>query len=513
MRSPDRRAFLGLGALTAAAMAGFLTGCSSASSSSQGGDGGGNGDGGTLRAAFAGGGSSETLNYLLGPTALDFVRARLVHGALGAIDAGQPDGVRYGVLESIGVSDDLATYTLRLRDAVAFTDGSPVTAADLLYSLRAPDELGGLPFTRLVGRNFDLAAARVVDDRTLDLPTLTPIADGRLLLCQSMLVVKEGVTEFTPETPSCGPFVIEAFEPGRQTVLRRNPDWFGPAIGEEVSLAEIHLLSIGDPEARVNALRGGQAEFVSGVSPATARTLADAEGIAVTAGEPPYVSNLRFVMNLAHPPFQDERVRRAFRLAIDRQAVVDTVYFGRAHLGNDVPALGFPGYHRELEQRAHDPEAAEALLREAGHAGMAIELTAGPELTGMVETATLMVEHLRAIGVDATLNELPAGQLFADYEAYQRLPFAAGYNPPAPFEPNHTPGNFPDVDELVVTARSATAEADRTAASREAQRLLWERGNEIIPVFVPTVDAHADGVGGVRHLQFPDLSLATLDAA
>ncbi|CAL9653621.1 ABC transporter substrate-binding protein [Streptomyces sp. enrichment culture] len=503
MSNFSRRAFLGLGALTAAGVSGALTACSSSSG------GGGDAAGTTLRAAFAGGGSSETLNYFVGPTALDFVRARLVHAPLGAIDAKQPDGVSYGILESIEISDDLTSYTLRLRDSVTFTDGSPVTAADLLHSLRAPDALEGLPFTRLVGRNFDLASARKLDARTLRLPTAQPIADGRLLLCQSMLVIKDGTTEFTPKTPSCGPFVIEAFEPGQQTVLRRNPDYFG----DDVHLDEIHLLSVGDAEARVNALREGQADFVSGVSPFNARELAKTGGLTVSAGEPPYVSNLRFEMNLSHEPFKDERVRRAFRLAVDRQAIVDTVYFGRAEIGNDVPALGFPSYDTGLEQRRHDPEEAKSLLREAGHEGMSIELTAGPELTGMVETATLVVENLRAVGVKASLKELPAGQLFADYEAYQRLPFAAGYNPSAPFEANHTPGTFPDIDKLVATARSAPAEGDRTAASHKAQGLLWEKGNEIVPVFVPTVDARTDKVSGVRSLQFPDLSAAELASA
>jgi peptide/nickel transport system substrate-binding protein len=206
-------------------------------------------------------------------------------------------------------------------------------------------------------------------------------------------------------------------------------------------------------------------------------------------------------------------VRRAFRLAVDRQAIVDTVYFGRAEIGNDVPALGFPSYDTGLEQRSYDPDEAKALLREAGHDGMSIKLTAGPELPGMVETATLIVENLRAVGVKASLDELPAGQLFADYEAYQRLPFAAGYNPPAPFEANHTPGTFPDIDKLVATARSAPAEGDREAASHKAQGLLWEKGNEIIPVFVPTVNAHTDKVSGVRSLQFPDLSAAELASA
>lgn len=462
--------------------------------------------GGTLRAAFAGGGSSETLNYLTGPTALDYVRAKLVHAPLCELDPEAPEGVSYGVVESIAVSADLTTYTLRVRDGVTFTDGKPLTSADVLYSLRAPTLLKGLPFSRLIARNFAMDAATAPDASTVVLPTLAPIADGREVICQSMLAIPDGTTEFTPTMPSSGPFTVETFEPGRSTLLRRNGSYYGRA----PSLERIELLSIADGTARVNALRQGQVDFISGIGPAQARTLESADGIEVTSGKLPYASYLQYTMTSTAKPFDDPRVREAFRLAVDRERIVKNVYYGRAFVGNDVPALGFPTYDTSLPQRAHDPQRAKRLLAEAGATGMTVELTAGPELPGMVETATLIVEDLKAIGVQVTLRELPAGQLFADYPAYLTWPFKAGYTPPAFFEINHTPGTFPDVDALVRTARSAATSEARRAASHQAQKLLWEKGNQIAPVFVPTVNAASDRVDGVRNLQFPDLSHATV---
>ncbi|WP_052669551.1 ABC transporter substrate-binding protein [Nitriliruptor alkaliphilus] len=461
--------------------------------------------GGTLRAAFAGG-PSETLNYLRGPTALDYVRARLVHAPLCELDPGAEDGVAYGTVEAIDVSDDLTEYTLHVRDGVRFTDGSPLTSADVLYSLRAPVVLEGLPFTMLVARNFDVDAADTPDDSTVVLPTLSPIADGREVICQSMLTIPDGTTEFTLETPSSGPFTIAAFEPGRSTLLERNPDFYS----EAPSLEGIELVSIADGTARVNALRQGQVDFVSGVTPVQAQTLDEVDGIAVTTSELPYASYLQYTMNLEVPPLDDPRVRQAIKLAIDRQRIVDNVYFGRAFVGNDLPAMGFPSYDTTLEQLAHDPDRARELLADAGAEGMSLELTAGPELAGMVETATLIVEDLQAVGIDATLRELPPGQLFADYPTYLTLPFRAGFNPPALFEPNHAPGAFPEVDALVQAARSAATADERLAASHAAQQLLWEQGAQLGPVFVPNVSAARDGVAGVRELQFPDLSRATL---
>lgn len=462
-------------------------------------------DGGILRAAFAGG-STETLNYFQGPTALDYVRARLVHAPLCELDPGAAEGVAYGVVESIDVSADLSEYTLHVRDGVTFSDGAELTSADVLYSLRAPEVLEGLPFTMLVARNFDLDAARTPDASTVVLPTTSPIADGRELICQSMLAIQDATTEFTVDTPSSGPFTIKAFTPGQSTLLERNPGFYG----QTPSLAQIELVSVPDGTARVNALRQGQVDFASGLTPVQAQPLAGADGLSVSTSEPPYVSYMPFTMNTAKEPFDDPRVREAFKLAIDRQRILDNVYYGLGHLGNDIPAAGFTNYDSSIPQREHNPDKAQRLLEEAGATGMSVELTAGPELPGMVETATLIVEDLQAVGVSASLRELPAGQLFADYAAWQALPFKAGYNPPAMFEPNHAPGTFGEVDALVQTARSAASADERLAASHKAQRLLWETGNQLGPVFVPNISAYRDGVSGVRELQFPDLSQVVL---
>ncbi|WP_239678883.1 ABC transporter substrate-binding protein [Natronosporangium hydrolyticum] len=497
MSTTSRRLAASLAAGVVAALA--ATGCTASA-----GDEAATGDG-TLRAAFPGG-ATETLNYFQGPTALDYVRARLVHAPLCELDPGSADGVAYGAVESIEVSEDLAEYTLRVRDGVSFTDGADLTSADVLYSLRAPGLLDGLPFTLLVARNFDLDAASAPDESTVLLPTLAPIADGRELICQSMLAIQDGTTEFTPQTPSSGPFTIEAFEPGQSTRLERNPDFYG----EAPQLAAIELISIPDGTARVNALRQGQVDYTSALTPAQAQSLDGEDGIAVTTSELPYASYLQFTMDHEAAPFDDPEVRTAVRLAVDRERIVENVYFGHAYVGNDLPALGFPSYHTGLEQRGHDPDQARQLLSDAGAEGASVELVAGPELPGMVETATLIVEDLQAVGLDATLRELPAGQLFADYPAYLAMPFRAGFNPPAMFEPNYTPGAFPEVDELVQSARSAPTAEERTAASHQAQELLWEEGDQLGVVFVPNLSAARDGISGVRELQFPDLAQASI---
>jgi peptide/nickel transport system substrate-binding protein len=472
--------------------------------------------GGTLRAAFAGGGAAETLNFLMGPTGLDYVRALCLHGALGVLDPAAEQGVRYGVLERIDISDDLRTYTVKVRRGVTFTDGSTLTARDVLYSLAAPTTLGSLPFLKPPSQNFDLAKARVTDDLTVELPTLRPIADGRLILCQSTLAFKDGTKQFAKDMPTCGPFKLTEFDPGQGAAFTRHDGHYGGSY-----LDGLELRTIADPTARANALTGSQVDFVSDIGPVAARTLEANRRFVVTAAQLPYATSLSFGLNLASKPFADVRVRQAVKHAVDRDAIVKNVFFGRAFVGNDLSSLGFADYAKEIEQRRYDPDKARALLSQAGAGRFVVQVTTAPEVAGMAETATVVVENLKAVGIDATLDQRPAGQLFADFPAYVKLPFAASYAPPVPplssYTSTRTAGspstfgfNRPDIDALVARARSATDPARGREAAVQAQRLMWDEGNQLIPVFAPSINGQTPAVQGVRDEPFTSFERAFL---
>ncbi|MGW5603339.1 ABC transporter substrate-binding protein [Streptomyces rochei] len=525
-RQIDRRAFLRRGAAGAAALAvgpGLLAACSTDGPGTDGKPGAGSSprSGGTLRAAFTGGGASETLDFFNGPSALDLVRARAWHGTLGNLDPNGPDGVRYGVLQGIDISDDLSTYTLRVRPGVRFTDGSELTSADVLHSLSVLAARSKLPVYRLAAANFDLARAKADGDLKVVLPTLRPIADGRLILCQgNFLVVKDGTEVFRKGMPSCGPFRLTEFTAGQGSAFERYDDHYGHV----PHLDGLELRSIADSTARAGALTGGEIDFAHDLSPVTARTLTDDPKVELAPTESPYLVGLSFQMNMNAKPFDDPRVREAFKLAVDREAMVRTVFHGEAEIGNDLPSIGFPDYADGVPQRAHDPERARALLRQAGADGMEIRLTTGPETPGMTETAALFVEDLKKVGVRASVRELPAGQLYADFPAYAALPLAGAYQMPIPALSAYqmstaggSPSAFgwkrPDTDALVARAR---AESDRARAEElgtRAQRTRWAEGNQVLPVFKPNLNAQAKGVDGIRDdlfEQFPGFSRASL---
>ncbi|WP_320783236.1 ABC transporter substrate-binding protein [Streptomyces sp. CRN 30] len=525
-RQFDRRTFLRRGAAGAAALAvgpGLLAACSTddPGTGRDSAPGASPRSGGTLRAAFVGGGASETLDFFNGPSALDLVRARAWHGTLGNLDPDGADGVRYGVLKGIDIADDLSSYTLHVRPGVRFTDGSALTSADILHSLGVLAAKSTLPVYRLAAANFDLARAEADGDLKVVLPTLKPIADGRMILCQgNFLVVKDGTERFHEAMPSCGPFRLTEFTAGQGSAFERYDDHYGHV----PHLDGLELRSIADSTARAGALTGRDVDFAHDLSPVTARTLGDGGATRLVPTESPYLVGLSFQLNMATAPFDDPRVRKAFKLAVDRQAMVDTVFYGNAEIGNDLPSLGFPDYADSLPQRAHDPEEARRLLKAAGADGMEIRLTTGPETPGMTETAALFAEDLKAVGVRASVRELPAGQLYADYPAYAALPLAGAYQMPVPalstYQMNTAGGavsafgwDETATDALVAKAR---ATADRTEAAKlgtRAQRTRWDDGNQVLPVFKPNLNAQAAGVRGIRDdlfEQFPGFSRASL---
>ena len=272
------------------------------------------------------------------------------------------------------------------------------------------------------------------------------------------------------------------------------------------------------------ALLDGQVDLANDLSPLQGQQLAGDDRIVVETTEPPYLSALYFQMNMAIPPFDDVRVRQAFRLACNRQAMLDTVLFGQGEIGNDMFSLGFHDYAADIPQRPFDPDEARRLLAEAGAEGMSVPLLTGPESPGMVEAATLYAQQLGDVGVDVTINELPAGQLFADFETYLSSPLVSGFTTAVPAllyyqvvflagGPFGLGWNRPDIDELVFAARGTADPDERTALAVQAQRALFDEGNAIVPVFKPVVTGRVPGLTGIAEglfEQYPSFSEARL---
>ncbi|MEU8898905.1 ABC transporter substrate-binding protein [Nocardia sp. NPDC048505] len=412
--------------------------------------------------------------------------------------------LRYRLAESLRPNADGSEWRIRLRPGVRFSDGSPLTARDVLWSFErmldpAKNSSGDLAVV-------DLANTRAEGDLDVLVRMKSPLADfGSVLAGWYCYIVKDGtgVIDGSRIPVGTGPFALERWSPGDRTLLRRNEQhWDGRPL-----LDEVEIIQIAETEARVNAFLSGEADVVHEISYLQARTLSDTADTTVVV--PPAGLMGAFQMRVDTAPFDDPRVRQAMRLAVDRQAMVDSVYYGYAEVGNDVYGKGAPFYHDALPQRAYDPRRARELLREAGKENLTVTLPTADGMPGMLESATLFAEQAKAAGITIKLESVPADTYFSQVSGKASLSHIGWWNYSLDYfygqtmtsssPSNGTGWRRPGWDATFAQARAAMDPERRRALYAELQQELWNEGGYILHSFAKRPDAAKKYVGGVRN--------------
>ncbi|MCP2316191.1 peptide/nickel transport system substrate-binding protein [Nocardia amikacinitolerans] len=411
--------------------------------------------------------------------------------------------LRYRLAQSLEPNADGSEWRITLRPGVVFSDGTPLTARDVLWSFErmldpAKPSSGDLAVV-------DMGRTRADGELGVVVAMKTPIADfGSVLAGWYCYVVKDGSTVFDERTlpVGTGPFALHSWSPGDRTVLRRNEKyWDGP-----VHLDEVEIIQIAETEARMNAFLSGEVDLVQEMSYLQARSLdSDPDAYVVT---PPAGLMGAFQMRVDEPPFDDVRVRQAMRLAVDRQAMVDSVYYGYGEVGNDIYGKGAPFYNDSLPQRTYDPERARQLLKEAGKENLTVTLQTADAIPGMVESATLFAEHAKAAGITIRLETVPADTYFSRVSGKQPLTHIGWWNYSLDYfygqtmtsasPSNGTGWRRPAWDAKFAAARAEMNEQRRRQLYFELQEELWNEGGYILHSFAKRPDAARKRVRGVR---------------
>ncbi|MDQ7905281.1 ABC transporter substrate-binding protein [Phytohabitans sp. ZYX-F-186] len=321
--------------------------------------------------------------------------------------------------EKLEPNADGTVWTVRLRRGVTWHDGKPLTAADVLWSVRRIlDPANKLPAAADLAM-VDAAASRVVDDHTVELRTTQPMADlGGLLAGWYVYVVQDGTNRFDREHPpvGTGPFRFDGWAPGERTKLVRN-DRYWEAGKPYVDSVEIILAA--EADARLNVLLSGQADIVHEMSYVQAKAEQGNRSLTIHASAVGTFHS--FNMFVDREPFTDPRVREALKLAVDREAIVESVFFGYGEVGNDLYGKGAPNYADAIPQRVYDPDRARALLREAGKENLRLTLHTADVTPGYVQAALLFAEHAKRAGITIEVSKSAADSYWTD--VYLKRPF------------------------------------------------------------------------------------------
>jgi peptide/nickel transport system substrate-binding protein len=298
-----------------------------------------------------------------------------------------------------------------------------------------------------------------------------------------------------------GPFKFGSFTPGQQMTLTRNDNYF---VKGRPYFDGIVVTNYPDETSQVNAITAQEEDVVNALTGTSAAALM-AAGVGVVISDSAAFNP--FCMRVDRPPFQDVRVRQAFRLLVDRAQMRELVFDGHGQIGNDLYSRLDPVYDQSIPQRTTDVDQAKFLLKQAGQEGMTVNLVTSPIGAGVVQQSEVFAQQAAAAGVKVVVQNVPPSSYFGpdfltydfgmDSWAYQgwyeQTRLSQIYNPPLY---NETHFNDPHFTSLFQQGTATTDVALRAELAHEMQEILWNTGGYIIPVDVPIISGYLKNVNG-----------------
>lgn len=457
--------------------------------------------GGTLRVSVDQ--APSVIHPLLLRVNPEYLVAELLYSALtrlGPHMEAQPD-----LATAWAASDDLKTWTFTLRHGVKFHDGTPMDSADVVATFtRILDPATASPARNNVGPIDSVQADgpdKVVfhlKQAYADMPVALAYTDAKII---PKAIAMGDLTRLNSEAVGTGPFKLVSYEPSRQVVVERNPDYYDPA---RPYLDRVVVVVNPDETSRISSLLAGDNDIVVNVSGSNYARITNAPG--VVGLRTPSGQFLNVIMRCDQPPFNDPRVRKALSLAVDRKALVDYVADGFGTVGTDTPLNSAYHFYRHLPVPAIDPQAARKLLADAGHPnGLKVKLVASSAPTTRETLAVAIREMARPAGFDIEVQTMPhatyldqvwlKGGFYVGFYNMQPTAdaiFSLLYTSTAAW--NETKWNNAQFDSLISQARSTLDETKRADLYGQAQTLMAQEVPTVIPVFFDLLGGRRDYV-------------------
>tara|TARA_R110002051_G_scaffold5063_2_gene27241 strand:- start:14111 stop:15634 length:1524 start_codon:yes stop_codon:yes gene_type:complete len=444
-----------------------------------------------------------TLSSSQDPGSWDPVDTFLV--AWAAVSTNIFDGLTYrgpdmelvpGLAESWEELDEGKRIRFTLRQNVSFHNGEPFNAEAVKYTF---DRLLGEEGAKGPQRSNYIAieSVEVIDEYTVDMKLTTPdpvlltkLAGYGAMIVPPKYIEEKGEDFFNLNPVGTGAFKFVSYQPKVGINLEANADYWGGA----PKLSELEYRFITEPATAVAELQAGRVDIViPPIIPIGMIPVIEADdNLDIVSVPGPTVDALRF--NTRDGITADPRVRKAIIMAVDRKTIVDSILAGQgAEIATFQSALSF-GHDPELAPLPYDPEAAKALLAEAGvAAGSPLQIDIRGNDATMNEVAQVVASFLQMVGLNATiqpyetnvlLNDIiPQGKTGAmfqqkwggwtfDYDntAYSMYHSGEKWNP---YEKDET------LDALLESQRPLTDRAERERILKEVGAYIADRALEL----------------------------------
>jgi peptide/nickel transport system substrate-binding protein len=508
-RRLDRRSFLrtGLAGGAAVAAAGLVGACGSGAKSSTTGTTSTPRRGGHLRVGLTGGSSTDSLSpYTGGLTAIGTARAQNLYQPLVQL---APNGqIQYVLAEEIIPKGSTSDWIIRLRPGVTFHNGKPFGADDVVSFLQQQVNPKAALSAGPILTPIDGKGIKKVDKLTVEVPMKVPFGSfvEQLAALWWVLYVPPAGWKQGDKPIGTGPFVLESFTPGQESVFKRNPNYWksGHPYLDSVTISDFN-----DPTSLANALMSNTIDGTGFLTGTQRQALQGASGIETVVSKSGAIQP--FTMRVDKAPFTDVNVRQAFKYIIDRPALIATSLNGYGWLAHDVTSPLDPDYDKSLH-RSQDIDMARHLLKKAGYdnnltvtlyTSLAIQASAPP-------MAIVFKQQAQAAGVTVNISQVSASDYFGP-NIYTKVPFGMIYYdyspylsqvnqtflPTSPYQETHF--NDPAYTKLYYEANKTSDTSLRRELVYEMQKIDFNQGGYIVPCFIDSIDAYRSNVHG--HVQ------------
>ena len=303
------------------------------------------------------------------------------------------------VAESYTVSEDLMTYTFKLRDGIKFHNGKNVTADDVKYSI---DKFAGISdgSEPLVSAFSVIEEVNIIDDKTVDVVLNTPDTDlpTYLAMVSAAIIPKDNEN---PDTVAIGtgPYKYVSRSPQENIICEAFDDYWG----EKANIKNVTFKVEANADSIVMDLLGGSIDFYARLTIDQVKQLNDE--FSVYEGTMNLVQALYLNNNVK--PFDDVRVRQALSYATDVDEILDITAEGK---GTKIGSSMFPAFGKYYDESLSelyptDIEKAKELLKEAGYEnGFNMTITVPSNYQPHIDVAQVLAEQYKKIGVNAEIQ-------------------------------------------------------------------------------------------------------------
>jgi peptide/nickel transport system substrate-binding protein len=392
--------------------------------------------------------------------------------------------------ESWEVSEDGTEYIFHLRRDVVFHNGEPFTADSVVFSW----ERGSRPEMQWSDRWQRAKSVEKIDDYTVKVVTEAPdplllrVMAQQWAMVPPKYIAEVGEEGFTQHPIGTGPFMFVEWVKGDRIVYKANPNYW------EKGLPKVETLifrPIPESATRVAAIQTDEVDIVTRLSAEEAQSLLGLPHVKVIRYPVDRIYYVAFnnLTTGVGTPVEDVRVRQAMNYAVDRQAIIDSLFGGYARLATGLIHSSNLGYDKSIEPYPYDPDKARELLAEAGYPdGFEIDMACPTgAYTHFEEVCEAIVGYLGEVGIKVNLEFMESGKYW-DLEAEKKLPplFGDSWSERSGealprligalggWDASFSAWSDPKIDELLEKIGRTVDEEQRAALYSELHRYMYE---------------------------------------